>query len=160
MKTLLIIRHAKAVHENGYTDFERPLKPSGLHDAGIMAARLQEHSIIPQILISSPALRTLSTANIFSEHLSLPQPQIDKSIYEANLDILIKVVNELPDAQDFIGIVGHNPGISHLLYYLTDEVRNMETCAAVLIAFEVIEWAAIGKGSGSIAYYSSPGEEE
>jgi len=160
MKTLLIIRHAKAVHENDYTDFERPLKPSGLRDAGIMAARLQEYSIIPQLLISSPALRTLSTANVFSEHLSLPQPQIDKSIYEASLDTLLRIVNELPDAQNFIGIVGHNPGLSHLLYCLTDEVRNMETCAAVLIAFEVNEWAAIGKGSGSIAYYSFPGEEE
>jgi len=158
MKQLLLIRHAKATHESGYIDFERPLKHSGLQDAATVAMRLQEYSVIPQILMASPALRTLTTANVFAEHLSLPKPETDKRIYDADLDTLIDVVNELPDSYNFIGLVGHNPGISQLLYHLTSEVRDMETCAAVLIAFETNKWSAVGKFSGSVAYYTFPGE--
>lgn len=160
MKKLLLIRHAKAVHATGYTDFERPLKHSGLQDAAVMAARLQEHLIIPQQLISSPALRTITTANIFAEHLSLPKPETDRDIYDAEQHALIAIINELPDVHSFIGLVGHNPGISQLLYFLTAEVRDMSTCAVVLIEFDVDEWKAIGHNSGKLIYYSSPAERQ
>ena len=156
MKKLLLIRHAKATHQTGLADYERPLKYKGSQDAALMAARLREHAIIPQLLISSPALRTLATADIFAEHLSLGQPHTDKSIYDASEGTLVKVVNQLPGQHDFIGLVGHHPGISQLVYYLTGEMREMETCAAVLIEFDLEEWSAIGKESGKITYYSSP----
>jgi len=155
MKKLLLIRHAKAVQETGYKDFERPLKYSGLQDAAIMAERLHQHSIIPQILLSSPSVRTLTTANIFAEHLSIPKPHTDKRIYDAEQTVLVSIVSELPDAHDFIGLVGHNPGISQLLYYLTNEFRDLETCAVALIEFDADEWGKIGRGK--LVYYSSPG---
>ncbi len=160
MKQLLLIRHAKATHESGYVDFERPLKYSGLQDAAIIAGRLQEYSVIPQLLIASPALRTLSTANVFAEHLSLSPPETDKRIYEADLDALVDIVNELPDSHNFIALVGHNPGFSQLVYHLTSDVIEMETCGVALIAFETNKWSAVGKFSGSVAYYTSPGEEK
>jgi len=159
MKQLLLIRHAKATHESGYVDFERPLKPSGILDAETIAARLREHHVVPKLLIASPALRTLTTANIFTQHLSLPQAQTNKNIYEAELYALIDVVTELPDEYMFVGIVGHNPGLSQLLYYFTHDVRDMNTCAAVLIAFDATKWGDIRSNSGSVAYYTSPNEE-
>jgi len=158
MKRLLLIRHAKAVHEADYVDFERPLKQSGLQDAATMAARLHGYSIVPQLLISSPALRTVTTANIFSEHLSLPQVNTDEAIYEADSGTLVNIIKSLPAAYDFVGLVGHNPGISQLLFYLTGEIRDMETCAIVLIDFWVEDWEAVTSNSASIAYYSYPGE--
>jgi phosphohistidine phosphatase len=158
MKKLLLIRHAKATHETGYSDFERPLKYLGLEDAGVMAARLNDHPIIPQLLISSPALRTLSTANVFAEHLSLPQPVTDKSIYEADKETLVDLINELPDEYDFIALVGHNPGISELLVYLTGQMRDMVPCAVALIEFNAMEWMSIENRSGKLTYYTSPGD--
>jgi phosphohistidine phosphatase len=156
MKKLLLIRHAKATHEPGLADYERPLKYKGSLDAALMATRLREHSIIPQLLVSSPALRTLATADIFAEHLSLRQPDTDKSIYDASEGTLVNVVNQLSNHHDFIGLVGHNPGISQLVYYLTGEMREMETCATVLIEFDLEDWSTISKESGRITYYSSP----
>ena len=157
MKKLLLIRHAKATHETGYADFERPLKYSGLQDAAVMAARLHEHGLIPQLLISSPALRAITTANIFTEHLSLPQPGTDIHIYDADQDTLTDVVRELPDTHDFIALTGHNPGFSQLLYYFTKKLRDMETCATVLITFKQKKWVDLSIYSGEITYYSSPG---
>lgn len=70
MKKLLLIRHAKAVHDNAYDDFERPLRHRGIRDAQSMAEALLKEKIVPQVLVTSPAIRTLATADIFSEFLS------------------------------------------------------------------------------------------
>jgi phosphohistidine phosphatase len=156
MKKLLLIRHAKATHETGYIDFERPLQERGLQDAAVMAGRLKEKNIIPQILVASPALRTLSTANVFSQHLAIPQPQTNRDIYEATTLALIKVINALPDEYDFIGLVGHNPGMSDLLYYLTRQLQDVPTCAMMLIEFDVDSWMEIIEDAGKLVYYDYP----
>jgi len=156
MKKLLLIRHAKATQETGFKDFERPLVDRGLNDAALMAARLKERGDAPQMLISSPALRTLATANVFSEHLDLPQAQTNANIYEASQQALIQIVCGLPNEFDNIGMVGHNPGISQLLYYLTDEPYDVPTCAVMLINFEVESWEEITYKSGRLVYYDYP----
>ena len=74
MKKLLLIRHAKAEKDITVKDIDRPLKYIGIQDATFMAERLKERSLIPQILITSPALRTKTTAEIFADHLLLPDP--------------------------------------------------------------------------------------
>lgn len=156
MKKLLLIRHAKATHETGYIDFERPLQERGLQDAAIMAGRLKEKNLIPQMLIASPALRTLSTANVFSQHLAVPQLQTNKDIYEATTLALIKVINALPDEYDFIALVGHNPGMSDLLYYLTRQLQDVPTCAMMLIEFDIDSWMEIIEDAGKLVYYDYP----
>jgi phosphohistidine phosphatase len=156
MKKLLLIRHAKATHDTGFEDFERPLKPGGLQDAATIAARLKENDIVPQVIISSPALRALSTANVMAGHLSLAQPQTEMKIYDASQAALLAVVESLADASDFIALAGHNPGFSELLAYFTEDFRNMDTCAAALITFEANSWKKLSHGTGKLAYYTAP----
>jgi phosphohistidine phosphatase len=156
MKKLLLIRHAKATHESSYADFERPLKQSGKDDAELMASIIKGQSIIPQIIISSPALRTLTTAKIFAKHLQLPKVDTDKKIYEAGEQSWIKVINDLPNKYDFIGLVGHNPGISQALYYLTGQIRDMPTCAVALITLDNEDWQSISEEDGHLSFFDSP----
>ncbi|MDB5115318.1 MAG: hypothetical protein JWQ79_810 [Mucilaginibacter sp.] len=156
MKKLLLIRHARATHESGYVDFERPLKTSGLHDAEIMAGRLNEIAFVPQLLISSPALRTLSTANVFSQHLAVPKAEEVPGIYDADEDELVEIVKQLPDKYEFIALVGHNPGISQLLYYLTGQMQEMPTCGVAVIEFKANSWNTINRDSGKLLYYDYP----
>jgi phosphohistidine phosphatase len=156
MKKLLLIRHAKAVHDVDYTDFERPLKHSGTEDAILMAERLNSEAIIPQLLVTSPALRTLATADIFAEHLELPKPAEDVRIYDAGQQTLLDIVNQFPDDRNFIGLVGHNPGIGQLLNYLTDESREVSPGAAALITFDIDEWKLISCNMGKLIWFSSP----
>ncbi|CAN5188058.1 phosphohistidine phosphatase SixA [soil metagenome] len=156
MKKLMLIRHAKAEKDSGSSDFDRPLKYIGIQDASFMAEKVKEKKLIPQVLISSSALRTKTTADIFTEHLKLPEAWLDKSIYEANQKNLLSVINELPEEFDFIGLVGHNPGIAQILYYLTGEVQDVHTCTVALIAFETNSWKLVSKESGDLIYYDSP----
>lgn len=159
MKKLLLIRHAKATHETGYVDFERPLKPSGLRDAAIMAGRLKEHNIIPRILVSSPALRTLATANVISEHMGLAKAQEIAGIYDAADDDLLAIIAQLDDDYDFIGLVGHNPAIAQVLFDLSGQTQDVPPGAVALIEFETDSWAAVRVNSGKLVYYDSPKED-
>lgn len=156
MKKLLLIRHARATHESGFADFERPLTDKGFQQAELMATRLQVNEIRPKIIVASPALRTLSTANVFSQVLDLPQPQTNKAIYDASEKALLKVIESLPKDEDFIALVGHNPGISQILYFLTDAIREVPPCAVTLIEFELDTWTEIFEGTGKLTFYDSP----
>ena len=49
MKTLMLVRHAKASQDTGYVDFESPLKKSGVEDAEFMAARVKQQGFVPQL---------------------------------------------------------------------------------------------------------------
>lgn len=159
MKKLLLIRHAKAVHDSNYEDFERPLKNSGIKDAELMAGRLQSEGIIPELLITSPALRTQTTANIISEFLSLPKPVEDMRIYEAGRTILIAIVNQLDEQLNFTGIVGHNPTIEDMVAFLSGHSLGFPPGAAALIEFDLDTWGAVTKGIGTLKWYSSPKED-
>lgn len=156
MKKLVIIRHAKATHETGYADFERPLTQRGLQDAAIMAGRLKETGHVPQMLVSSPALRTISTANIFSQHLDLSAAEEVKGIYEADVDDLVDVVTQLPGEVECIGLVGHNPGLGQLLYYFTGAAHDVPTCAVAVVEFNTEGWDKVTANSGKLLYYDYP----
>jgi len=156
MKKLLLVRHAKAEKETGGKDFDRPLKYIGMQDAGYMADRLKDKSFVPELIIASSALRTLTTAEIFADHMGLPAPKKNKAIYEASEQTLLKVINEFSDECSFIALVGHNPGIAYILQYLTGEAREVHTSCVAVIDFEADTWAEISKGLGKLVYFSWP----
>jgi phosphohistidine phosphatase len=156
MKKLLLVRHAKAVHDISYKDFERPLKNSGIQDAILMSERLNSESISPQFLITSPSIRTQATADIIAEHLELPKPKENAKIYDASQKALSIIINELPDDYNFIGLVGHNPGINQLLGYYTGDSREISPGAIALITFEIDKWEEISHDSGKLVWFSSP----
>jgi len=158
MKKLLLIRHAKAEKETFGKDFDRPLKYTGIQDARFMADKLKEKAIIPQLIVSSPALRAKTTAEIFVDAFKLPDPTVKKSVYEAGRETWLKVINGLPDEFETIAVVGHNPGIAEILRYLTGEGREVHTSTTALVEFDIDSWAEISGNSGKLAFYSSPNE--
>ncbi|MES2279646.1 MAG: histidine phosphatase family protein [Bacteroidota bacterium] len=155
MKKLLLVRHAKA-GSHDMKDFDRPLTDRGLHDAAVIADKLKKAELIPEYVITSPALRTKTTANILAKILAVKNSGDNKHIYEANTHDLLKTINHLPDEYSFIALVGHNPGISQILYELTGEMREMSPADAALIGFDFDEWEMVHTDTGKLAWYDSP----
>ncbi|WP_345953157.1 histidine phosphatase family protein [Mucilaginibacter sp. PAMB04168] len=158
MKHLLLIRHAKAEPDSPHGDFERALSAKGIKQATELAGKLNQYNIIPNAIVCSPAMRTITTAQILAKELHLSEPHTDPAIYEASEHTLLKVINLFPDEHDFMALIGHNPGISYLLLGLSGEIRDVPPCTAILVTFEVDSWQSVSPGSGSIAYYTSPKE--
>lgn len=155
MKTLYLIRHAKSDWDNSsLTDFERPLNKRGLQNAPFMAEKLMELNFNPGLIVCSPAQRTTSTAELISKTTSTLY--ID-SIYEAALDDLIHLINKFPNEYDEMAIIGHNPSITKLSNYLTDDlINNMPTCSIIKVELEIDNWNEIVQGIGTKKFFIYP----
>jgi phosphohistidine phosphatase len=163
-KHLLLVRNGKSDKDNIHLkDFDRPLNHRGNKNAVAMAEKLKNKQITTPFIISSPALRALSTAKHFARVWNLPQEEIqtDINIYEANITALLQVVNGLKDEADHIALFGHNPGFTDFANYLSDaKIYNMPTSGVVMIKFDVDSWQEISHHSGTMVLFEFPKNAE
>ncbi|HBY54043.1 MAG TPA: hypothetical protein DEH15_16555, partial [Marinilabiliales bacterium] len=69
MKRVIIVRHAKSVPYGYDDDFHRDLTERGIEDANKISRRLKELGIVPDLVIASPAVRTMHTSGIYCKNL-------------------------------------------------------------------------------------------
>ena len=86
-KELLLLRHGKSDWNTDTTDFYRPLNNRGKLSAERMGKWLDEQQLIPDLIISSPATRAFTTAEIVCSAIEVDSHsiRIEKGIYEASL---------------------------------------------------------------------------
>lgn len=159
-KKLLLIRHAKSDWNNPeLRDFDRPLNERGQRNAPEMAKRLIKNQLVPQLLVSSPAVRALTTAELFAGVFGLEKSSIRQvpEIYEARTATLLEIINGFDNKYNFIALFGHNPGLSHLASKLTDsQFFDMPTCGVVLIKFPFDDWGMISSETGTLKFEDYP----
>ena len=123
-KELLLLRHGKSDWNTDTTDFYRPLNKRGKRDVQRMGEWLDEQKLPTDLIISSPAIRALTTAEIVCEVMGLPvhSIQTEKRIYEASLSDLRQILLHIPDSIQRLLLIGHNPGFESLLSYLVPNI--------------------------------------
>lgn len=160
MKTLILIRHAKAESGRGnLEDIDRPLSPLGRRDAAILADQLRDLAIAPpDLLVSSPAVRARATAEIFAGELSLPVRE-DSRIYEAGSSDLFDVVHSLKSRSNTAVLVGHNPGLQQFLCELDGHhFLNFPACTVAVVRLSVGSWRRVSPGKGELMSSFTPRE--
>ena len=133
LRELLIIRHAKSDwSDETLEDIDRPLSDKGKKQACKMGHWLAEHDLIPQCILVSPARRAQQTLTRLTRHWdATPEIETIDALYTADLDTLIHIINQVPDAIRRVAVLGHNPGLETLLAWLTGDESNahLSTCA-------------------------------
>ncbi|MCE2563967.1 histidine phosphatase family protein [Komagataeibacter sp. FNDCF1] len=119
---LVLIRHAQAAPapfgEMGqHADMRRPLTARGHDMAARCGAWLRECLFAPDLVLVSPALRTLQTLEGIGSFYGDRQPAIRhvNALYDATTDTIRDMLYEVPDKCSNIIILGHNPGLSALV---------------------------------------------
>lgn len=142
MKTLLILRHAKSSWSNiALADIDRPLNKRGKRDAPRIGTLLRTEDLVPELIISSPALRARKTAKAVSENCGYEgEIEIQGEFYPGDPDSFIEAFYSIPDQIECILIVAHNPGLEELLYVLTGESARMPTSALAQVSLPVDRW--------------------
>lgn len=159
MKQLTLVRHAKAEpQQHGMADFDRALNARGEADSALMGQRLVGYQANPQHILSSPAKRAIETARLIAHALGYPDEQIttDMHLYNAMVSDLIRVIEQIDNAWSSVLLVGHNPGIASLMYYLTNEQRDVPTCAVAGIDLAVASWTDVEQSNGTLAFFDYP----
>lgn len=150
---LTLVRHAKTEPgRSGQEDWDRALEPRGQRDAPEMGQRLKGRGLKPGLILSSPAVRAVSTASIFARELGVAAAKVvqDERLYLAQPKDMLKVVRELGESTPHLMVVGHNPGISEFADRISADrsVDTMPTCAVYTLEFEIPTWSELDWSSG------------
>jgi phosphohistidine phosphatase len=145
MKTLLILRHAKSSWNGPVRDdHERPLNDRGVRDAPRVGAMLRDHGLIPDVIVSSDAVRARLTAEAVVDAAGYSgQILLDRQLYLADPADILSVLRDVPENADIVMIVGHNPGLEDLVELLTGEAHDMPTAALARVVLPVDSWRGL-----------------
>jgi phosphohistidine phosphatase len=144
VKRLLILRHAKSSWSSGATDdWHRPLNHRGERDAPRAGAWLKDRSRVPDLIITSDAVRARTTAEAAARAAGYTgEIVIEPALYHATPDALIAVLNGIGnDDARTVMIVGHNPGLEALVSQLSGEDHRLVTTGLVELSVPMERWS-------------------
>jgi phosphohistidine phosphatase len=160
MKTIYFLRHAKSSWRDGeLSDIDRPLNKRGLDNAPMMARHFRKLKVKPQLIISSPSKRTMTTAMMIAERIGYEEKniKIDMELYGANVAQISQLIYHLDENLKKVMLVGHNPAFTLIVdYYTGYPIDNMPTCGLVQINFDVNTWHEVVPKSGKLALFEYP----
>lgn len=160
MKTLTLLRHAKSSWKDSrLEDHERPLNRRGRRAAPLMADRMKDAGVRPSLILSSPALRASTTAEIVAQRLGFPVESVRREdrLYLASVGGLLDVIAAQDPDVDHIMIVGHNPGLTDFANHLSPNLTgNIPTCGVVSFEMAADDWRLGGDIETTLLVYDYP----
>ena len=160
MKTLYLVRHAKSSWDNAnQSDHERPLNQRGERDAPRMGKRLRKRGDQPEVIISSSAVRALTTASILATALDYPTSDIsiEERLYGAEPEDVLSIIGNLDDGIHCAMLVGHNPTFTALINALGRcDLDNVPTCGMAVLTFPIDSWKNMTTTQGTLVDFDFP----
>ena len=158
MKKLYIIRHAKSSWKDlTLNDFDRPLNKRGKQNVLLMGSILKEKHILPDMIISSPALRAKLTAKEIARIISFTKDiKFYENIYDASSYDLIGILKSIDDNNNSLFLFGHNPSLNSLAETFIGLYENIPTCAIVEIEFDCNKWKDIDQTNANLVSFDYP----
>lgn len=149
-RVLSILRHAEAEIGTGELgDFNRQLSPTGKHQICRLNEVLKKNDFKIEFLLSSPAKRAFQTTEFISKDMKPVDIVFEKEIYEAEPEDLLKLIQNTDDNIENLLLVGHNPGLSALISYITgDGYINLRPGMMAVLDIYVDDWSMLGMESG------------
>lgn len=109
-----------------------------------MGGVLRREGLVPDVIVSSPAVRARQTAEAVSQGGGFDcQVVFEESIYEASPNALREAVAAIDESAATALLVGHNPGTEGFIRYLTGEIEPMSTAAVAVISLDIDSWADV-----------------
>ena len=156
MKILNIIRHAKsAKDDSSKDDIRRPITKIGKANADFLNNYLVRYNFKKHKILCSTSLRTRQTLQCLSRSLNNESEIIySYDLYLANFKKVIKEI--FPESKtNTITIIGHNPGVSDLLSYLSGNfyLHDMPTSSIAQLEFLRKDRQDLHESSAKINFY-------
>lgn len=154
MKTLYLMRHAKAEPDGPAGDKSRPLSERGVRDAKDQGVALREAGI--DLALVSTAVRTVQTF----ECLGLDcRAEFMDALYHADAELVLQRISEIDEDVKSLLVVGHSPTIPEVASQLlsstmpreADQLRCHFPTATVTALRVEGPWSEIGKHPAELA---------
>lgn len=164
MKTVTIVRHASAVgHEAELKDFERSLTKEGIKEAKNVASELKALGLKPNLIISSPAIRAIQTAETFAKTFGYRRKKIalvDALYEDLAPEKVLEIFNGLDDSSDSVMVFGHDPVLSTFVkYFVKDFSEEMPKGSVVSIESNRKIWKNLSQQDGNLKFFAFPNKQ-
>jgi phosphohistidine phosphatase len=145
MKMLLLLRHAKSSWKHPeLADHDRPLNKRGKRDAVSMGRQLEKEDLVPDAILSSPAVRAHETAKAVAKSCGYAgRITLSESLYMSRPEQYPEILCGLSDDLRVVLVVGHNPGIQEYLEILTKQPEAMPTATVALVNLPIKRWSVL-----------------
>ena len=159
MKSIILLRHGKSDWAEEYgEDHDRPLNKRGEKAAALMGRFLAGVEQVPDLVITSTALRARETARLASEAGRWAcEVKSSRSLYETTPEKTLDVIRGIDGSSDSVLLVGHEPTWSVLAGRLIGSGSlRMPTAGMVRIDTQASQWKSIAFGSGTLIWMVTP----
>ena len=161
MKSVILFRHGKSDWDAVYnTDHNRPLAKRGIKAAKRMGKYLADLDQMPDLVISSPAVRAKTTVQLAMESGEWSSEfKLDRSIYGGASGTLLDLLYNINESVGVACLVGHEPTFSSFISNCTNSgwIR-FPTASMARLDFEVSAWKEIRFRQGTLAWLTRPKE--
>ncbi|GAA3546622.1 MULTISPECIES: SixA phosphatase family protein [Kribbella] len=164
-RTLVLLRHAKAVPPESMPDLERPLADRGRADAAAAGRYLVAQGIEAELVLCSPSIRTRETWQYAAEAGAVATDVwYDRRIYSAGTEELLQVIYDVPAEVRTVVVVGHAPGIPWLADELAldgtspnrVELTQKYPTSGLTVLHTTSRWADLGADDADLVDYVIP----
>ncbi len=158
-KNILFFRHGKSAwNDLNLCDHDRPLAPRGVKAARLMGKFIQDVQQVPDLIITSSAIRTRSTAQIAMKTGEwASQLNVEPRLYGAHYPIIEELVWILPENLSKVMFVGHQPTCSEAISHLTGQINiKFPTAAIAQLKFEGNSWKEVQAAKGQLLWLLPP----
>jgi phosphohistidine phosphatase len=170
MRKLVLLRHAKSSWDDpSLPDHDRPLNARGRMSAPRIGRWLAAEGHLPELVLCSSARRTRETVERLRLAVpGLPEPVIDRGLYEAGPATLLARLRRLPGNCASAMLVGHQPGLGELLRILSDgseaadcrrACEKLPTASAAVLEVGG-DWSALAPGGARFVAFATPRDLE
>jgi phosphohistidine phosphatase len=152
------MRHAKSDwSDRELTDHQRILNARGNRDAPLMAKRIKEFGVLPDLMLVSDATRTRETWQHIAEPLGTIQTKFDRDLYMASPRTIIEKLKEVDNLIDTVLLMAHNPGITEVFHILANiDIDNVPTAGVGCIQLYTDKFSEIENCKKDLVYFTYP----
>tara|TARA_Y100001970_G_C14031724_1_gene748992 strand:+ start:315 stop:809 length:495 start_codon:yes stop_codon:yes gene_type:complete len=159
MKSIILFRHGDADISFDYkNDHERPLVKKGIEDAKMMGQYLSRRGQLPDLVISSTAVRAKTTI----DHAMNAGKWFSKLILEAGIyggspSYLLRLLHNQDNNILSICLVGHEPNFSNFISQSTEsEHIRFPTASMAKVTYDINNWSEVTMGFGNLDWIVNP----
>ncbi|NNF62892.1 MAG: histidine phosphatase family protein [Acidimicrobiia bacterium] len=147
MARLILLRHGKSDWDASFSsDRQRPLAPRGRRAAASVGSTLTAQSLAPDLVLTSPAVRAATTAELAAEAGGWTCPvRVVEELYGSGVVTVLNVVSQTPLSVQTLMLVGHEPTWSGTVQTLTGAHVAVKTGTAVTIDL-LGNWSRVADG--------------
>lgn len=155
MPALYLLRHGKSDWEGNARDEDRELTARGRRSAKAVGSFLTRVGSVPDMAVTSPAVRARTTLELAVEAGRWPSPiRVAGELYRRGPEAVLTLVRAEDPSTESLLLVGHEPTWSTVVETLTGATVRFPTAALARVELE--RWTDAVVGGGALAWLLPP----